>query len=207
VVCWEDEAGLGVLVLEAKVRGRRLEAKDLPEMSRYLHMPSIRAVERRHYGLLVDAEDAATARAAVNGDAAIATWQTLARLQIAAAQSLQLSSLRVDRIVMSLAAHFAYFGIDVEGQFNSSAIAEASGTAEEYAEIRSYGLPTTIEDYAIGSQVVFAARRGRMPEAPYQWLQDEPDCISIYLRGKQHERGYQTTADRRVPRWPLDWEP
>jgi hypothetical protein len=209
VVCWKDDAGIGVLVLEAKVRGGKLGLKDHPATSPYLLMPSIRAVRRRYYGLLIDAADLLGAQAVIGDAAPIATWQTIARLQIVAAQSLRLPSAMVERITDSLAAHFSYFGIEADGvlRSRSSGAEEDRGTAHDYAEIRSHRLPACIEDYLIGSQVVFAARAGRMPEPPYAWLRDEPDCLSVYQRGKRNEPGYQTTDHRRVPRWHLDWRP
>lgn len=209
VLCWEDDAGIGLLVLEAKVRGRKLGTKDLPQASRYLRMPSIRAISRRHFGLLVDAADEAVVRRTIMETAPIATWQTLGRLQIAAAQHLPLCSGWVDRITRLLAAHFSYFGFDVDG-WASACVGISSdmvATCDQYAEIRAHELPASVEDFLIGSLVVLAARNGNMPASPHDWIYDEPDCISIYCQGRQHKAGYQTTADRRIARWSLDWKP
>jgi hypothetical protein len=209
VFSWEDDIGIGVLVLEAKVRGGRLGSKDHPATSPYLLMPSIRAVPRRYYGLLIDSADMRAARDAAGHTAPIMTWQTLAHLQIGAAQLLPLRSRIVECVTDSLMAHFAYFGMSVD-RLSPSQMHKGGGddigTADGYAEVRSLHLPASVEDYLIGTQVVMKARAGIMPEPPYAWLLDEPDSLSIYLDGKNHAPGYQTTTDRRVPRWSLDRE-
>lgn len=83
VVCWRDQDGDAVLVLEAKKPGNRLWGeKDLPDSSPYCDVPGFDGIERcrRHTCMLVAADDA-VAMASLLRDQPVLTWERLLSLQ------------------------------------------------------------------------------------------------------------------------------
>lgn len=200
---WRDNAGEGVLVIEAKAKGGGLGEKDYPDRSPYLKLPSVRAVGRRFFGFLVDQSDAAKIAGIWGDTTPVVTWQTLANLQLTFADRLPATEVVRIRVKSLLAEHFRYFGISPSISPREEAATETHANAKGYESIRSLGVPATIEDFLIGSEVVRAARRGKTPEPPYAWLAEEPDALSIFLAGKAKKSGYQSTAERRIPYWRL----
>ena len=206
VLTWEDDGGQAVLVLEGKVRGRRLATKDIPTAAPYLRMPSIRVFSRRHYALIVDAADVPVAVAATNGAAKVTTWQQMAAIQLAACRGLPIAVRHRDDVMEALSSNHRHHGIATDA--DAPSIPEerpTAGTVDDYDRIRSFGLPECVEDFLVGASVVAAVRRGRMAAAPWEWMNAEPDGLAVYRQGKEGRPGTQSTPDRRQVLWSFNW--
>jgi hypothetical protein len=206
VLAWEDDAGKAVVVLEAKTRGGGLTEKDLSGLDRYLQMPSIKAVPRRYLGFLVDASDVRKVRSLIRSDIQIVTWQAIVDLQIEAAHALSAVKSLSATIATLIATHASYQGFVDSPISNLPELLPARGTSNAYARIRDLGTPPEIEAFLLGSEAALASRTGVLPEPPFEWLRSDPDALQIWRRAKAESSGRQTVADRRVPRWQLDWQ-
>ncbi|TDH61263.1 hypothetical protein E2C06_18010 [Dankookia rubra] len=200
VLAWRDGAGEAVLVIEAKRRGARLAVKDLTDLSRYLRMPSIYSVPRRHLGLLVDAADLAGMHVKLAGAWPIASWQALISAQITAARDLAAPTTVIKEVIGLIGLHAAFHGLVAPLARESLALVAGEGTAARYNAIatEAEGPPEAVR-FLLGSEAVFAIRRGRSPDTPLPWLADTLAADEIWRRGEQ------TTAARQVPRWRLNW--
>ena len=81
----------------------------------------------------------------------------------------------------------------------------AYGSRDAYAKIDALPLPDPMQRFLKGSECVEAVRRGQEPEPPLPWLAHEPPRELIRVRG-QRKQGWQTSADRHLCRWNLDWK-
>jgi hypothetical protein len=202
VLCWEDDAGQAILVIEAKRPGTMPGAKDLPDSAPYLEMPSLRKFQRRYYCLLVGDAQRSAAQQLTQEPQKIITWGDLMSIQISAADAATTSAELRFLLRAAIKWNSARCGVG-RSSSTPSAHDDASGTRTAYDRIRSLDAPTAIEHFLIGVESCAAAHRGIMPEPPLEYLRNEPSSLDVYLRGKQHAAGYQTTADRRISHWKL----
>lgn len=200
VVSWEDEDGLAAIVIEAKRHRGKLDEKDKDGAGYYLSMPGFASLKRRHFGLLVDERDVTRFRAQLDGDESIATWQELAQLQIDCARDLSLSDELQVLVADLLADQFRYHGI-FHDQAHVPHPVMPLATKEGYGTWDRADIPGSVRRFLIGSTVALSARSGNLPEAPFEWLSEEPDALTI------SRNRVQTTVDRREPRWRLSWRP
>lgn len=208
VLAWRDEAGEAVLVIEAKRRGTQLASKDLTDLGRYLRMPSIAAVARRHLGLLVDEADLPTVRLRLLNAWPLTSWQALIGAQIDAAQHLEGSMAVAREVARLITLHAAHQGVGRPPGPMPLALTQAEGTPESYAAITAAAeAPPAIIRFLLGSEAALALRAGRRPAAPLRWLDDVPAADEIWHRSRTSPAGKQTTAERQVARWRLNWSP
>lgn len=197
VLCWEDDDGLAVLVVEAKRPGGSLSDKDREDGQKYLEMPSIRPFGRKYVAFLVDGHDLEAVRAAIPAGVPVLSWQEMGGLQ-ADLVALHGAGANADLLRACVAKHYADLGMDFAPALHEALRGrEYCGTSERYEAVIELGLPSTLERFLIGSEVTFCARTGRMPEPPYPWLAGEPSFPEVVAA-----RG-QTSADRARPLWRL----
>lgn len=201
VLSWEDDAGEAVLVIEAKRRGGKPTAKDFEVPSRYLAMPSIAPFSRRYLGFIVDDADAARIAEALPAGTALTTWQSMMALQLRAVEALELSPALRALVRATVGWVAARQGVATTTDLPCAVLPPATGTADAYEALRRLGCEPLLTAFLLGAEAARAADAGRTPEAPMAWLEDSPDFLTI----SQEMR--QTTPERQVPRWRLDWKP
>jgi hypothetical protein len=197
VLCWEDEQGQAVLVIEVKRPGGALSDKDLNGGVAYLQLPSIRPFKRKSVAFLLADADISAASAKLPAKTLIASWQTIGELQAAHASRLAVP-LPVQNLVCSyIGKHYADLGMSLGSALDLSNDELFDGSATRYEGIRALNLPSSVQRFLLGSEAVFSARLGRMPDAPLDWLTHEPSFIDVVLAKSQ------TTSDREQPYWRL----
>ncbi|MBC9176107.1 hypothetical protein [Pseudoroseomonas ludipueritiae] len=208
VLAWCDEAGEAVLVIEAKRRGAPLAAKDLTDLDRYLRMPSIAAVPRRHLGLLVDEADLPAIQARLAGAWPVTSWQALIGAQLDAARHLDGAATVAREVAHLITVHAAHHGLGRPPCQMALALAKGAGTPASYAAIAAaMEAPPAVTRFLLGSEAALALRCGRRPAAPLPWLEDAPAADEIWHRFRTAPAERQTTAERQVARWKLNWSP
>ena len=197
VLCWEDADGQAVIVIETKRPGGSLSAKDLDGGAKYLHMPLLRSYDRRFMVYLIDAADVTRAKALLPSGALIASWQNMGKLQADLISRHAHGSLAL-RLKAFVAKHYADLSMPIDPALaRLLAVDEFTGEPRRYDLVRGLGLPAPLERFLIGAEVTFCARSGRMPEAPYAWLAEEPSFPEVCAAKAQ------TTNDRAKPLWRL----
>ena len=63
--------------------------------------------------------------------------------------------------------------------------------------MRALAVSKTLERFLLGSEAVFSAREGQMPDPPFEWLATEPSFVDVVTSKSQ------TTFDRGIPHWRL----
>lgn len=205
VFSWRDDAGEGVLVLEAKVRGGKLTAKDVEDPERYLRMPSIAAVERRSLAFLVDGADAAVVHRQVGARYSVGTWQEVVRAQCEAVKYSVAEPTVAQEITTAIIWNARSSGLEFADE-NLEEFRFLAGTGHSSSYDRIKALPATPDEiaYLLGTEVRKACTGGRMPDPPYEWLRGEPDVLTAC---DPQSLTRQKTPDRQVARWRLGWKP
>jgi|GEM_PF-1962709 hypothetical protein len=203
VLCYEDETGQGVVVVEAKRPGGALSDKDLNGGQRYLELPSLRSFRRRRCVFLVDEHDKYSAISKLPSNTPVTSWQAMGRLQTELSDDLPISSDHRARIGTYIARHYAdlslgFDSLDPEA-FEAS---EFTGTHDRYRRIQEGRLPSSVERFLLGAEVSFCARTGRMPQPPFAWLAEEPSFVDVVKRSRGSGL-LQTTQDREKALWRL----
>lgn len=204
VFAWRDEAGEAVLVLEAKIRGGKLTGKDVDDPERYLRMPSIAASERKSLAFLVDEADADAVSRQLQGRYSVGTWQELVLAQHDAAKSLIADSEVACEVANAILWNAQSAGLKIVGpKPDDFRFVTGAGDCDSYDRIKA--LPATEDElaYLLGTEVRKACSEGRMPDPPFEWLQDEPDVLTAC---DPQAPCRQRTPDRQVPRWRLGWK-
>ncbi len=113
VVYFVDEAGEGVLVVEAKKPGAaNVGSKDVPSTGYYFDLPAIKAVARKFACLLVAEADKEKVRGILEyPDEPILSWEQLAGFQIKACHGLNVPQSVRDYLVGSLIHQYARYSI------------------------------------------------------------------------------------------------
>lgn len=203
VLCYADENGQGILVIEAKRPGGKLTSKDLDGGLHYLNMPSLRPFKRRQCAFLVDESYIADAKAQLPLGTGVSSWQAMGRLQSECALQLSLPERTYEVVRSYIARHYADLGMALGSAATASLdVSQFTGTIDRYSRVTDLRLQSSIERFLLGSEVTFCSRQGQMPEPPFKWLATEPSLLEIwqsYLRG----RPLQTTQDREQPLWRL----
>jgi hypothetical protein len=197
VLCWEDEHGQAVLVVEAKRRGGKMSDKDINGGAAYLQMPSVRPFKRKSVAFLVDDADMEAASAILPMGTSIASWQSVGRLQAHCASQLRLSASARELICSYVVKHYADLGFPLGAAWILPTDQHFDGSKGRYDAIKSLGFDGSIERFLLGSEVSFCAREGHMPHPPLEWLAREPSFIDIVLAKKQ------STSEREQPLWRL----
>lgn len=203
VLTWEDAEGAAVLVIEAKRPGTMPGEKDLPEAAPYLRMPALRHFHRRFYCLLVGSRQRAAVQNLTAQTGSILTWDDLLDIQLTASRGIENSSELSKLVGDAIAWNYSRYGIGQSGQA-STVPGSATGQVCEYKRIQRLGASPTTTQFLLGIECCAAAHRGSMPEPPFDYLRGEPTSLEVYLNGKKHGPGHQTTADRRIAHWHLD---
>jgi len=204
VLSYEDEVGQGIIVIESKRRGGAMGDKDMNGGKRYLELPSLRSFKRRACVFLVDEDDVLSTVTKVPKDTPVISWQAVGRLQAELGGELPVPDAVRSRVQTYVAHHYADLGMAFCPLSSESIRSEFSGTHDRYLQIRENSLPSSVERFLIGSEVSFCARRGKMPQAPFPWLADEPSFTEVVERGRNQQLR-QTTPDREKPLWRLPW--
>jgi hypothetical protein len=200
VLCWEDESGAAVLVIEAKRAGGKLTPKDLCGGKRYLGMPSIRPFCRRSVAFLLAARDTTAARAALPTGTPVASWEDVGRLQVTMLQSLRLTAPDANRVMFAVRRHYSDLGFVLADTPETGSSEAFDGTPARYDGVRALGLPAPVERFLLGSEVRFCARSGRRPHPPFPWLAHESGFVDIASTP-------QPTSERERPLWRLLADP
>jgi hypothetical protein len=202
VLAYEDDAGIGVLVFEAKAPGKAAAAIDDLKLATNIALPSMRKLARRNGCLLVSARQAEKSRHACRENWPVLTWERLGQLQVQAAEALALSQDLRRLIIAWLHQHFARHGVVLAGREASpTAFSGTFGTEDGYALIDVLPIPDSIRRFLKGSECVEAIWQQQNPVPPLPWLAGEPDIDRIAIMR------WQTTEDRRIGRWSFDWTP
>ena len=191
---YENACGEGLLAFEVKKPGGPMPTvQDLTKAETYANLPSTRAIAARTACFLVDDRHVPALHRA--GHRALG-WGQVQALQ---RQALDAEELRgnVKRVLRAhLDAHFAALGV------GSALQPPAPDLAAEFTKARTLCLPPAIEALACGFAICAARRAGRtVDQAPWPWLLDEPDADRLRAARRQ------TTAERRINRWSLEWSP
>jgi hypothetical protein len=197
VVCWEDEQGQAVLVIEAKRAGGKLSDKDLNGGTGYLQLPSIREFERKAVAFLVDEADVVPASAVLPPNTPITSWQAMGRLQAAHASQQTLALEARELLCSFIAKHYADLGFPLGPKWNLPLGETFDGSEPRYKSFKTIAAPGSVERFLLGSEAVFCAREGRMPHPPMEWLAGEPSFVDVVIARSQ------TTADREKCYWRL----
>jgi hypothetical protein len=197
VLCWEDEQGQAVLVIEVKRAGGALSDKDLNGGAAYLQLPSIRKFERKWVAFLLANADVGAASAKLPPNTSIVSWQTIGQLQAFHASQLVVPSPVRDLVCSYIGKHYADLDMPLASALDQLDGQLFDGSATRYEMIRALNLPSSIQRFLLGSEAVFSARSGRMPDAPSDWLISEPSFVEVVLAKSQ------TTSDREQPYWRL----
>jgi hypothetical protein len=199
VLCWEDDQGQGVVVIEAKRPGGKLTEKDLAGGLRYLDVQGLKPFGRKHVHYLVAEKDIPPARSRLPPGTPLSSWEDLGRLQISLIQAAE-GNLQGMRLAAAYTAiHYSQLGVPTGSLVDECEMPSMQlfdGGEERYAIIRSMQMPETIERYLVSSEVMFCARRGIMPTAPFSWLSDEPGLADV-------DGLAQTTPERTAVLWEL----
>jgi hypothetical protein len=197
VLNWEDEQGQAVVAIEVKRRGGQLSDKDLNGGTGYLQLPSIIPFERKWVAFLLADADVDAARKKLPPGTLIAPWEAMGELQMAHASRLATSDDVRGLIGSYIAKHYSDLGMPLKLH---SVIPDSDGfdgSHVRYDAVRAMNLASSIERFLLGSEAVFCARAGRMPDAPFEWLAKEPSFIDVVVSKSQ------TTSDREQPHWRL----
>lgn len=207
VLCYADEEGQGILVIETKRRGGTLTRKDLDGGLHYLNMPSLRPFKRSQCAFLVDQSDVARTTAKLPAGTGVNSWQAMGRLQSECAQQLSLPE-PARKIVQSyIARHYADLGMAFDSATADSLdVSQFTGTMDRYARVRELQLQSSIERFLLGSEVTFCSRQGQMPEPPFLWLATEPSLLEIWQR-YEGGRPLQSMQDQEEHLWRLPTSP
>lgn len=198
MVKYEDEAGIGLLAIEAKRARKAAKLEDARKLEQYRALPSARDIARRHGCFLVSEAVTAATRRNTGDRFPIVSWETLATSQIAAAHLLPID-IRARKLTADwIARAFARQGV---GRSVSAPDPQGSryGRPDSYEAIRTLGLPDRVGLFIMGSESVEGSLRGEMPAPPLPWLADEPTVADI------SRPMFQSTSDRRVCRWRFEW--
>jgi hypothetical protein len=198
VICWRDQGGRAVLVIEAKKPGcgrNGFNTKDYPQIGHYLGYRAMHGIQRRHQALLLDQRDLRCLPAELQDSPKVITWQELIEIQRTGVQRLDVSE-NIRRLVLArLDAHHSALGLTP----NSPEAGDVRADATRYAELQALDAPECIKAWLIGSEVFFAARQSSPAiQPPYGWLADEL-TMSDYSRQKR-----QSTAEREQPVWLIE---
>jgi hypothetical protein len=196
VVAWRDDDGDGVVVIEAKRKGGKLQGKDLAGGASYMDLPSIRPFARKHMVFLVDEQDAASTQGRLPLASRIVSWQEMGKAQSTAALSLGLPASESAFLQALIARHYEDMDAGFDPKMAGSVPDTFAGNEATYEAIRAKGLPQTIEAFLLGSAATLSARKGIMPDPPFDWLRSEPALDDLAaLR--------QPTSEREYPYWRL----
>lgn len=200
ILVYEDEYGLGLVVFEVKRPGNFTRAEDDRKLRTYCDLPSTRRIARRHGCILVSERMSEKSSKACNGNWPVLTWERLRELQISAALGMSLPTDLAEHVVNWLSYHFARHGVNFTGtEMAPSPAGVAYGTEDGYQCIEGFPIPDSVKRFLKGSECVEAVWRGEQPAPVMPWLAEEPTAEII------RQRRWQTTEDRRVCRWSLDW--
>jgi len=197
VLNWEDEQGQAILAIEVKRPGGQLSDKDLNGGTGYLQLPSIVPFERKWLAFLLADADVDAARKKLPPGTLIASWEAMGELQIAHASRLATSDKLRDLIGSYMAKHYADLGMPLKSQPVMANSDHFVGSRDRYDAVRALKLANSVERFLLGSEAVFGARAGRMPDMPFEWLAKEPTFIDVVVAKSQ------TTSDREKPHWRL----
>jgi len=195
VLCWEDEFGQGVVVVEAKRRDGSLSDKDRAGGRKYLEMPSIRPFDRKSIVFLVAERDMARVRNKLPQGAALASWEEVGRLQVRHLLDLKLPGSYEMEMAALVRSVYAANGMELEAGRPALARDHFARPAD-FGRIRSLGLPERLERLAFGLELWHCGRQGVLPEPPEPWLLGEPGLIDI--AGLKQE-----TSERKRLLWRL----
>jgi hypothetical protein len=197
VLNWEDEQGQAVLAIEVKRPGGQLSDKDLNGGTGYLQLPSIVPFERKWVAFLLADADVNAARRRLPPSTLIASWEAMGELQMACASGLTTSDDVRDLVGSYIAKHYADLGMPLKSQPVPPNGDRFVGSRARYDAARALKLASSVERFLLGSEAVFSARAGRMPDTPFEWLAKEPTFIDVVVAKSQ------TTSDREQPHWRL----
>jgi hypothetical protein len=207
VLCYVDEEGQGILVIEAKVPAGKLKPKDLDGGLHYINMPSLRPFKRSQCAFLVDQNYVAGAKARLPPGTRVNSWQAMGHLQSECALQLSLPEPACKIVQSYIARHYADLGMAFDSATAASLdVSQFTGTMDRYARVRELQLQSSIERFLLGSEVTFCSRQGRMPEPPFIWLATEPSLLEIwqsFLEG----RPLQRMQVHQQPLWRLPTSP
>jgi hypothetical protein len=196
---FSDEFGEGLLAFEVKRPGASATQQDERKLETYSDLPSTRHLRRRT-GCFLLASEADAPR--VDGAAKwpVLTWERMRTLQIEACRSLDAPEDVRSRVAAWVARHYARLGIGV-AQVPPPMNGARHATIESYAAIRGLNLAESAQRFLLGSEASEMAYRGLRPAPPMDWLALEPTEAEV------RARKLQTTAERQILRWRLDWHP
>jgi hypothetical protein len=203
VLCYADEEGQGILVIETKRLGGKLTGKDLDGGVHYLNMPSLRSFKRRQCAFLVDQRDVARAKAQLPRGTNVNSWQAMGRLQSECILQLPFPEPVCKMVKSYIARHYADLGMAFDPVTAAALeVSQFTGTMDRYTRVRELQLQSSIERFLLGSEVTFCSRQGRMPEPPSIWLATEPSLLDIWQRFSEG-RPLQSMQDHKQALWRL----
>ena len=198
MIQYEDEMGLGLVAIEVKRPGQAAVEGDGEKLHRYCNLPSTRGIQRRTGCFLVSEGSEAKTRDNTAGRSSIVTWEQLKCMQVSASLVGATDPLINDLIASWIDRAFSRYGIG-EAISAPGPRSGSYGTADSYSAIRALSASPAIEQFLLGSECVEASWSGIQPAPPVEWLANEPTAKDVCASG------YQSTADRRVCRWKLNW--
>lgn len=200
MLLFEDEHGMGLVVIEVKRPGKAVEEGDVRKLKTYCDLRSTRHIKRRFGCFLVSAGRAEQCKIVCKEEWPVLTWETLGILQIAAARTAGWHSARAGHVAEWIARHYARHGIRLDtGGEVPPPVGNVYGSEESYARIDALPIPESARRFLKGSECVEAIARGEHPAPPLLWLVQEPSAEEI------RRRRWQTTEDRRLCRWSPTW--
>ncbi len=190
VLCWEDDAGRGLLAFEVKKPGGPGPAEqDFVKLRSYADLPSMRHIPRRHSAFVLDRKHVDNAR--LSGALAL-SWDDVLELQVESLADEPIPDDLRTEIGMGLRRHFAAAGV------GSAPPAPVPDLTHVYARAAALAIPERLKALLCGLAINEARRAGGIITAPpFPWLAAEPDIAMIRSRKRQ------TTAERRLNRWSL----
>lgn len=190
IVCWKDDHGTAVIVIEAKRKGgipvAGVNAKDDPRIGYYLDFSLVQRIPRKQQVLLIDEADVRRCDPELQSDPRLVTWQQLAAVQREIFEQACPDGLR-SAVRHRLTFHHGELGL---GPHIASEIAPVPD------EIGA-GVPKRLADWIQCSDAYIAVRRGQSPPVPFEWLTAELSREAL-LGSKR-----QLTRDREKPLWQL----
>lgn len=196
---FSDEFGEGQLTFEAKRPGASATQQDERKLETYCDLPSTRHLRRRTGCFLLGSEEDAP-RADAAAAWPVLTWERMRTLQIEASRTLDAAEEVRSRVAAWIARHYARLGIGT-AQVPPPMDGARHATIESYAAIRRLDLAESVQRFLLGSEASEMAYGGLRPAPPMDWLALEPTEAEVRSRKRQ------TTAERQIVRWRLDWHP
>ena len=152
---------------------------------------------RKHIGYLVARRDIPTVREQLPPGTPLISWEDMGRLQAGLIATLDFESETKQLVADYTALHYRQLGMPFEYEFEGDCMRlekTFDGSEERYVNVRAGHLSASLENYLLGSEVVFCARSGIMPTPPRAWLGEEPCLVDVAGLN-------QTTAERSEILW------